>query len=91
MKPEIFYIPLIIFIWGCSKTSMTDPISVSETQRQREVCLDWYGYRIDTNKAINDLNLKIETESELMTYCDFFKNVADTKSVSYTHLRAHET
>ncbi len=79
MKPGIFYIPLIIFIWGCAKTSMTDPISVSETQRQREVCLDWYGYRIDTKKAINDLNLKIETESELMTYCDFFKNVADTK------------
>ena len=70
---------LIIFIWGCSKTSMTDPSSVSETQRQREVCLDWYGYRIDTKKAINDLNLKIETESELMAYCDFFKNVADTK------------
>ena len=79
MKSGIFYIPLIIFIWGCSKTLMTDPISVSETQRQREVCLDWYGYRIDTKKAINDLNLKIETESELMTYCDFFKNVADTK------------
>ena len=79
MKRGIFYIPLIIFILGCSKTSMTDSISVSETQRQREVCLDWYGYRIDTNKAIKDLNLKIETESELMTYCDFFKNVADTK------------
>ena len=79
MKPGIFYIPLIIFIWGCYKTSMTDSISVSETQRQREVCLDWYGYRIDTKKAINDLNLKIETESELMTYCVFFKNVADTK------------
>ena len=72
-------INLIIFIWGCSKTSMPDAISVSETQRQREVCLDWYGYRIDTKKAINDLNLKVETESELMTYCDFFKNVADTK------------
>ena len=79
MKRGIFYIPLIIFFWGCSKTSMTDSISISETQRQREVCLDWYGYRIDTKKAINDLNLKIETESELKTYCDFFKNVADTK------------
>ena len=79
MKRGIFYIPLIIFIWGCSKTPMTDSISVSETQRQREVCLDWYGYRIDTKKAISDLNLKIETESELMAYCDFFKNVADTK------------
>ena len=33
----------------------------------------------NVNKAINDLNLKIETESELMAYCDFFKNVADTK------------
>ena len=62
MKPVIFYIPLIIFIWGCSKTSMTDPISVSETQRQREVCLDWYGYRINIKNAINDLNLKIEGE-----------------------------
>ena len=79
MKRLISYNTLIILIWGCSKTSMPDPISVSETQRQREVCLDWYGYRIDTKKAINDLNLKIETESELMTYCDFFKNVADTK------------
>ena len=79
MKRGIFYIPLIIFILGCSKTSMTDSISVSETQRQREVCLDWYGYRIDTKKAINDLNLKVETESELMAYCDFFKNVADIK------------
>ena len=74
-----FLHPFNHFIWVCYKTSMTDSISVSETQRQREVCLDWYGYRIDTNKAINDLNLKIETESELMTYCDFFKNVADTK------------
>ena len=79
MKRGIFYIPLIIFILSCSKTSMTDSISISETQRQREVCLDWYGYRIDTKKAISDLNLKIKTESELMAYCDFFKNVADTK------------
>ena len=79
MKRGIFYIPLIIFILSCSKTSMTDSISVSETQRQREVCLDWYGYRIDTKNAISDLNLKVETESELMAYCDFFKNVADTK------------
>ena len=79
MTRGIFYIPLIIIIWGCSKTSMRDSIWISETQRQREVCLDWYGYRIDTKKAINDLNLKIETESELMAYCDFFKNVADTK------------
>ena len=79
MKHVIYYIPLIIFMWGCSKTSMPDTSTGSETQRQREVCLNWYGYRIDTKQAINDLNLKIETESELMNYCDFFKNVADTK------------
>ena len=80
MKRLISYIPLIIFIWGCSNTSnKLDTPEISDTQRQREVCLDWYGYRIDTKKAIKDLNLKIETESELMTYCDFFKNVADTK------------
>ena len=77
MKRLILFIPFMIFIWGCNKTST--PNTNSETQRQREVCLDWYGYRIDTAKAISDLNLKIETESELMAYCDFFKNVADTK------------
>ena len=80
MKRLILYIPFIALIWGCGNTSnKLDNFEISETQRQREVCLDWYGYRIDTNKAINDLNLKIETESELMAYCDFFKNVADTK------------
>ena len=80
MKYAVFYIPLLTFVRGCTNTSIkTDTQSISETQRQREVCLDWYGYRIDTEKAINDLNLKINTESELMTYCDFFKNVADTK------------
>ena len=57
------------FIWGCANTSnKLVTAEISETQRQREVCLDWYGYRIDTKKAINDLNLKIKTESELMTY-----------------------
>ena len=67
-------------MWGCANTSnKLDTPEISDYQRQREVCLDRYGYRIDTKKAINDLNLKIETESELMTYCDFFKNVADTK------------
>ena len=80
MKHAILYIPLMIFVWGCTNnTNKIGTQKISETQRQREVCLDWYGYRIDTKKAINDLNLKIETESELMTYCDFFKNVADTK------------
>ena len=69
-----------IFVASCSDNSnKIDTQKISETQKQREVCLDWYGYRIDTNKAINDLNLKIKTESELMAYCDFFKNVADTK------------
>ena len=80
MKQAIVYIPLMIFVWGCTNnTNKIGTQKISETQRQREVCLDWYGYRIDTKKAINDLNLKIETESELMAYCDFFKNVADTK------------
>ena len=69
-----------IFVASCSDNSnKIDTQKISETQKQREVCLNWYGYRIDTKKAINDLNLKVETESELMTYCDFFKNVADTK------------
>ena len=80
MKHLISHIPLLIIIWGCtSTTNKIDTQEISETQRQREVCLDWYGYRINTKKAINDLNIKIETESELMAYCDFFKNVADTK------------
>ena len=80
MKPAILYIPLMIFVWGCTNNSnKIDMQKISETQRQREICLNWYGYRIDTKKAINDLNLKVETESELIAYCDFFKNVADTK------------
>ncbi len=80
MKHVILYIPLMIFVWGCTNnTNKIDIQKISETQRQREICLNWYGYRIDTKKAINDLNLKVETESELMAYCDFFKNVADTK------------
>ncbi len=62
-----------IFVASCSDNSnKIDTQKISETQKQREVCLNWYGYRIDTKKAINDLNLKIETESELMAYCDFF-------------------
>ena len=69
-----------IFLASCTNNSnKIDTQKISETQTQREVCLDWYGYRIDTKKAINDLNLKVETESELMSYCDFFKNVADTE------------
>ena len=70
----------MIFVWGCTNNSnKINTQKISETQRLREVCLDWYGYSIDTKKAINDLNLKVETESELMAYCYFFKNVADTK------------
>ena len=79
MKRLLLFTPFIALLWSCTKNSAPNTISVSETQRQREVCLDWYGYRIDTKKAINDLNLKVETESELIAYCDFFKNVADTK------------
>ena len=80
MKRLILFISFMALMWGCANTSnKLDTPEISDTQSQREVCLDWYGYRIDTKKAINDLNLKIETESELMTYCDFFKNVADTK------------
>ena len=80
MKRFILFIPFMAFMWGCANTSnkLVNP-EISDTQKQSEVCLDWYGYRINTKKAINDLNLKIETESELMNYCDFFKNVADTK------------
>jgi len=80
MKRLILFITFMTLVSGCSNTSnKVDTLEISETQRQRDVCLNWYGYRIDTKKAINDLNLKVETESELMTYCDFFKNVADTK------------
>ena len=70
----------MIFIWGCSNTSnKLDTLEISDTQRQIEVCRDCYGYRVDTKKATKALNLKTQTESELMAYCDFFKNVADTK------------
>ena len=52
MKRLILFIPLTIFIWGCSNTSnKLDTLEISDTQRQREVCLDWYGYRVDTTKA----------------------------------------
>ena len=58
MKSLILFIPFIALIWGCDNSSKKiDTLEISETQRQREVCLNWYGYRIDTKKAINDLNL----------------------------------
>tara|TARA_B100000989_G_scaffold231621_1_gene178424 strand:- start:1424 stop:1666 length:243 start_codon:yes stop_codon:yes gene_type:complete len=80
MKRLFFSLPFIFLIWGCSNTSnKVDTQEISETQRQREFCLDWYAYRIDTTKATKALNLKTQTESELMAYCEFFKNVADTE------------
>ena len=80
MKLLILFIPLMAIVFGCTNASnKVDTLEISETQRQRQICLDWYGYRIDTKKAINNLNLKVENESELMAYCDFFKNVADQK------------
>ncbi len=79
------FISLVLFeivISGCTKnTSRVSSLKqnvITETQRQRVLCLDWYAYRIDTAKAISDLNLKTEKESDLMVYCKFFKNVADT-------------
>ena len=82
MKHFITLIVFAVFISGCTKNtsrvSSLKPILISETQRQRDLCLDWYAYRIETAKAISDLNLKTEKESDLMVYCDFFKNVADT-------------
>ncbi len=43
---------------------------ISETQKQRDLCLDWYAYRIKTAEAILDLNLKTEKETDLMVYCE---------------------
>ena len=68
-------------MWGCTNTSnKLDTPEISNTQRQREVCLDWYGYRIDTKKAINDLNLKIKTESEYLHYYKFLTNLKNISS-----------
>ena len=67
---------------GCTKitsrVSSLNTNAISDTQRQRDLCLDWYAYRIKTAKAILELNLKTEKEADLMVYCEFFKNVADT-------------
>ena len=82
MNRLFLFIPLLILISGCTKTSTSvetfKPNAISETQRQREVCLDWYAYRIDTAEAITELNIKNKKEADLRIYCDFFKNVADT-------------
>ena len=82
MKHFLSLVVFAVFISGCTKNpsrvSTLNPNLISETQRQRDLCLDWYAYRIETAKAISDLNLKTEKESDLMVYCEFFKNVADT-------------
>ena len=82
MKHFLSLVVFAVFISGCTKNtsrvSSLKPNVISETQRQRDLCLDWYAYRIETAKAISDLNLKTEKESDLMVYCEFFKNVADT-------------
>ena len=82
MKYFLSFLVFALFMSGCTKnTSRVSSLKqnvISETQRQRDLCLDWYAYRIETAKAISDLNLKTEKESDLMVYCEFFKNVADT-------------
>ena len=82
MKHFLSLVLFSVFISGCTKNpsrvSSLKPNVISETQRQRDLCLDWYAYRIETAKAISDLNLKTDKESDLMVYCEFFKNVADT-------------
>jgi len=82
MKHFLSLVVFAVFISGCTKnTSRVSSLKsnvISETQRQRDLCLDWYAYRIETAKAILGLKLKTEKESDLMVYCEFFKNVADT-------------
>ena len=81
MKQFLSLVVFAVFISGCTKNTRVSSLGqnvISETQRQRDLCLDWYAYRIETAKAISDLNLKTEKESDLMVYCEFFKNVADT-------------
>jgi hypothetical protein len=53
-------------------------VAYLSTQKHRETCLDWYAYRIDTAKTIELLNLETKKESDLMVYCEYFRNVADT-------------
>ena len=82
MNRLFLLIPFLVLISACTKTSTKletlKPNEISDTQRQREVCLDWYAYRIDTAEAITELNIKNKKEADLRIYCDFFKNVADT-------------
>ena len=82
MNRLFLLIPFLGLISACSKTSTKlktfKPNEMSDTQRQREVCLDWYAYRIDTAEAIAELNIKNKKEADLRIYCDFFKKVDDT-------------
>ena len=83
MNRLFLLIPFLVLISACTKISTKSETfksnKISDTQRQREVCLDWYAYRIDTAEAITELNIKNKKEEGLRIYCDFFKNVADTK------------
>ena len=82
MNRLFLFIPFLFLIGACTKTSTKletfKPNEISDTQRQREVCLDWYAYRIDTAEALTELNIENKKEVDLRIYCDFFKNVADT-------------
>ena len=82
MNRLFLLIPFLGLIIACTKTSTKletlTPNEISDTQRQREVCLDWYAYIIDTGKAITELNIMNKKEADLRIYCVFFKNVADT-------------
>ena len=82
MKHFLSLVVFAVLISGCTKNTSRvislKPNIISKTQRQRDLCLDWYAYRIETAKGISDLNLKTDKESDLMVYCEFFKNVADT-------------
>jgi len=77
-----FFIVIAVFISGCSKNTSQVSSSksnvISETKRQRDLCQHCYVYRIETAKAILDLNLKPDKESDPMVYFDFFNNIADT-------------
>ena len=82
MNRLFLLIPFIVLISACTKSSTEvgtyKAKPISSTQKQRETCLDWYAYRIDTAEAITELNIKNKKEADLRIYCDFFKNVADT-------------
>ena len=82
MNRLFLLIPFIVLISACTKSSTEvgtyKAKPISSTQKQRETCLDWYAYRIDTAEAITELNIKNKKEADLRIYFNFFKNVADT-------------